>query len=1075
MNRFSKFIAIILTVVMLASTLPFTFAENSEQNVNRAVNEDYENYLANEKADLSETYVEGEILFNYTSDASSKSASLKSITKDFGLQVLETIDQSALNSLTKSASVNETETLYRASFDSEDISVYELCKAMNELPNISDCEPNYTYEKCDTFVMPTEISSSSQYKSMQKWYFDKMNIPETWQTYSTLGEGEVVCVIDCGLNYTHNEIKNRLWSDGAGNHGYNAEFNNNDIYGQESGGPAHGSHCAGIIAMEGSNGGLVGVAPKAQIMVCNAVTASKGTFTNANLIKSLEYAIDNGADIISMSLGGYAFSFNLDKALTRASFGAVVCCAAGNESTNASERLHWPSACGAVIGVMALGSGSTASTLSTYSNYDLTGRYYQVAAPGTDIYAIDATTTTGYTRMSGTSMATPYMAGICALYASIHKNMSPTQIRNALVTGEGDMIKGYESDAQKYSFKRVTPETLLAYTGDAPVNVTINDSILNTKVREMLGVNNSYQLTNYDLQCVSHIDLSSTSFSNYAELSKLTRLTQIDLSDTDLTNDKASQVISNLAPTTLVIDFSHNKLTNLNFMRDYDSYLSRVSFSNNEITDISGIANFTSLSELDISYNKIKDISPVSSLTGLVYFYAPANEISNPTPILGLNMLEEVYFGNYNPNLADMFGELFFTSGNGGNKIKSLAPFTKISVYSSRIHYLNLSYNYIRKDREYNTNAAKIMQILDQIGTRTNANNNNPFSQSKSKFVLLPDAEGTGDLENGDITFVDEKNFATLSLSDSSYKIPSVCQDKIQYSADNSNIVYVSEDGTVYPRNAGYTYITLKSDSDVKTFFINVKDSWVKGARILDDSSYYAVAEEYKALIYTSNTSKIKLMIGDNILDEYQVEDYGVKLKDKNGNDYVRWIVPFSYAQAGNHEIQVFAYSDKTSSYSDHYGSFNIRLSSDSGNKVSGVIAGYNSRFNAKLTIYTTDGDFVQSTTISGLIKAKYFKFTNIPDGTYNIKIEKDGCKDFYMLNVVVNSDIFLDDDIDLSSTAGDINSDQQIDIADISEVLLADNYSNGTSNASNICCDLDGDDCISMSDISIILGNYSK
>ena len=1076
MNRFSKFIAVILTLVILLSALPLSFAQNKEQIVNDIVNEDYNNYISSDKELLSDDYVEGEILFNYVSDKNSKSSSLKTIEKEFNIKIEETIDQSALNSLTKGASLNETQTLYRASFDDTNISVYELCKAMNELDNIKDCEPNYTYTRCSTFVMPTEISTSSTYSTYQKKYFEKMEVPQAWQNYSTLGEGQVVCVIDSGLNFEHDEIDDNLWVGPNNIHGYNAEFNNNDIYGKEAGGPRHGSHCAGIIAMEGSNGGLVGVAPKAKIMVCNAVTASVGTFTNANLIKSVEFAIDNGADVISMSLGGYSYSFNLDKALARASFGAVICCAAGNEQTNANERLHWPSASRAVIGVMALNSSATA--LSSYSNYDLTGKYYQVAAPGTDIYSIGSVGETGYVEMDGTSMATPFMAGICALYASVHPNMSAPQMRNALIKGEGEMVKGYWSDAQSYSFKRATPKTLLRFTGDAPVNVTINDSLLNTKVREALNVNNSYQLTNYDLQCVSSLDLSGTDFRSYSELSKLGGLTYINLSDTNMSNTDALQAVNSLSDTVLVIDFSHNNLTNLDFMSNYNSYLSRVNFSFNNLTNITGIAGFTSLTELNIAGNRVKDISPVSTLTGLEFLYAPGNQISNPKPIVNVSSLQEVYFGNYNPNLSDLFGELFFTSGDMGNNIRSLAPFTKLSAESSNLHYLNLSNNFLNYDPQYNTNAAKVIQLLEAIGKRTDPNEDNPFSENYSKVVLLPNAEDDGSYVQPDskIYFENESNFATVSLEQGSFKIPCSCESPLTYKISDNTIAFINDSGELYFRKAGHAYVTIKSDEDVKTFFFTVKDTVVKNAQVFNPSSLYATGEEYKAIVYTEPTDKIKLTInGNSLLGEYMSDDYSQICSDAQGNKYLRWIVPFTINQSGSYQIKAYAYSQTTSSYSNNASSFDINVTAKTGNTLSGVIAGYNTIFNAKITLCNADGDELQQTTLSGLSNDKTFRFTCVPDGNYIVKAEKDGCKDAYIFNVVVDGDTFIDDNIDLCSTAGDTNTDNVIDIADISQALLSDNYGNSTSNAANILCDTDGDNTISLSDISVIISNYAK
>lgn len=908
MKHFSKIIIAVLTLALIFSALPFSAAA-TDKDVESIVSEDYQNYLDSNTGNTDDLvagtdYVAGEILFNVVSDKKNLTNEIQSLSDKYDLKVLEVIDETALKSTVSTSSVSsDTRSLCRASFDSDKMSVFELCKALNSLDNIKDCEPNYIYTSCDTdtFTMPSEISSSSDYSSNEKWYFDNMNITDTWQQYSTLGAGETVCVIDNGLNYNHEEIKDRLWDDGNGNHGYNAEFNNNDIYGKLEGGPCHGSHCSGIIAMQGGNGGLVGVAPEAKIMMCNAVTSSTGYFTNANLIKSLEYAVQHGADIISMSLGGYTFGINFERAVACASFSALICCAAGNDGLNTTARLHFPSASTAVIGVMALGSGTSALTLSSYSNYDLTGRYYQVAVPGTDIYAIDGTKDSGYVSMTGTSMATPFMAGICALYASKHQNMSATELRRSITDASGELVKGYKADAKTNSFKRVTPQTLLSYSCAAAENVTISDKTIDEKVRTALNVSDSYQLTNYDLESVSYLDLSGMDFRNFEALKQLTKLTYINCSSMKLTDADAAEMIKNLSDTVLVMDFSDNQLTNLDFLNNYNGFICRLNAAENNIDDISALSKFTMTSDLDISRNKIVDISPIKSMTGLLYFYAPGNLIEDPSPIVGLTKLEEAYFGNYNPNLADMFVETYFSSGTDGNRISTLEPLTDIST-SSRLHYLNLSYNYIHNDPQYSLHASKIENTMATIGS-SGGYTMNQFSNFTYKLVVSPDADGQ---------LTDATDFSLsdkfISRSDNSFSLSA--QFNPQNANHYTNLTWSQGNGEKIIDKSGNVSFNSTDISSVSTFIIYAEPSALSGMSKKSMKLIVTAPEAYSAIAQNDGT----IIVKTNICTE-KIKYNGTEYTDYTDNPDELFVRTWVINQADNTAEKI--YPGDSCGYSD--------------------------------------------------------------------------------------------------------------------------------------------------------------
>ena len=1086
MKKVFKVIAITIVIAMLAASLPLSFAQ-SGRTVEDIVSEDYENYLAAQGGAGNpleqDDYVPGEVLFTIE-DSDNTANTLAEVTSQFGLEILETIEQTALQEgAMANTQGNGTETLYRAGFDASKASVYEMCQAISEMTDVHDCEPNYTYAP-ESFVMPTEVSSSTSYRTYQKWYFDNMNLTEAWQRYENLGEGTLVCVIDNGLNFEHNEIKNRLWSDSEGNHGYNAEFNNHDIYGKLPNGPAHGSHCAGIIAMESGNGGLVGVAPKAKIMACNAVTSSTGYFTNANLIKSLEYAVANGADVISMSLGGYSFSLNMEKALARASFSAVILCAAGNESYSTDEALHFPSASGAVIGVMALGSGSDTNTLSSYSNYDTTGRYYQVAAPGTDIYAISASSTTGYVSKSGTSMATPFMAGLAALYISEHPELSPTEARNSIINASGEMVNLYLGNTA--AVKKATPYTFLGTQCDAAQPATFTDRIINKAVREALNVSNSYPLTNYDLECVTYLDLRNTSFKQYSALSAFPALTYINLSGTNMSDEDAEALFANLHNKVLAIDLSDNHLTNLDFMAGYTGYLSNLNVSGNEIKDISGLPALTMLSDFNLSSNLVKNISRVSVLEGLTYLYAPGNLISDPSPITSLGELQEAYFGNYNPNFTDMFGELYFLSGAKGNRITSLEAFMSLSKYSSQLHYLNLSYNYVQKDTQFHYRAGKLMQILADIAQYHKTQS--IFSETMGyKLVLAPQGEEPL-VSAEDIVFEGGRNFLTLYLEGGAKKIPYTLtpancnyRTDVSISVKNPAVAQVVN-GFVIPCSIGSTYATLTLESGkVRTFYITVKEGYVASADVLNPATIYTTGTTYTALVYTAPCATIQLtdQNGNRIGEYASTGKYAYTLSDKHQNTFIKWMVPFSIENAGTYEITATAYQASGSASGTQAGTFSMQVQEGFGNTVYGTITAYNSYFDTTISLLGEGDTVLQTQQLKGGIGASgAFSFTCVADGVYSLKIERPGYAPYYIRNITVNGDTLVDDNIDgtdginFAASAGDINGDGIISIADVSLVLATDNYAKSIDGAENILCDMDADNTVTIEDLSVILTN---
>ncbi|MEW5959707.1 MAG: S8 family serine peptidase, partial [Chloroflexota bacterium] len=193
----------------------------------------------------------------------------------------------------------------------------------------------------------------------------------------------------------------------------------------------HGSHVAGIAAASGNNGkGIAGVSWQAKIMPVK-VLDKWGHGDTYNLSQAIRYAADNGAQIINMSLGGGCGSGwpDVEDAVNYAlSKGVLLVAASGN---NGISSISCPAA---LNGVMAVGATTSDDQRAGYSNY---GSGLDVVAPGSSIYSTYLGG--GYTTMTGTSMATPHVAGLAALLWSFVPSYTDSQVRDALQNTVDDL------------------------------------------------------------------------------------------------------------------------------------------------------------------------------------------------------------------------------------------------------------------------------------------------------------------------------------------------------------------------------------------------------------------------------------------------------------------------------------------------------------------------------------------------------------------------------------------------------------------------------------------------------------
>ncbi|MFJ4618560.1 S8 family peptidase [Streptomyces sp. NPDC088812] len=336
----------------------------------------------------SPTAVKDSYIVTLKKDAGFKASSAtgKDLVKEYGGTVKKTFG-AALNGYTATLSAAEAR---RLAAD----------------PSVAAVEQNQTVQLADTT------------QSSAPWGLDRIDqaalpLSGTYTYPDTAGGGVTAYVIDTGVRITHSQISGRA------SYGYDAVDGDTTA----SDGNGHGTHVATTIA-----GSTYGVAKKANIVAVRVLNNS-GSGTTAGVIAGIDWVTANhsGPSVANLSLGGSA-STSLDTAVANSiASGVTYAVAAGNSSANASS--YSPARVAAAITV-----GATTSTdaKASYSNY---GSVLDIFAPGSSITAGWNTSDTATSTISGTSMATPHVAGAAAIYLASHTSATPAQVASALTSG----------------------------------------------------------------------------------------------------------------------------------------------------------------------------------------------------------------------------------------------------------------------------------------------------------------------------------------------------------------------------------------------------------------------------------------------------------------------------------------------------------------------------------------------------------------------------------------------------------------------------------------------------------------
>lgn len=319
--------------------------------------------------------------------------------------------------------------------DRTEVSAAEaVLNTLNGDPSVEYAEPNFIYTIMDegtananaltkrayipmtmniTRYIPNDPSRGSQYA------WDKISAYDGWNL--TRGSSNVViAVVDTGVQLDHPDLATKLVP------GYDVIDGDDD----PSDGHGHGTHVAGTAAAITNNAiGGAGTCPECRVMPVR-VLDDNGSGTSLTVAEGIIFAANNGAQVINLSVGGGGDS-TLEDAVNYAwNSGSLLACAAGNSNTS-DTTAAFP---GAYANCLAVASTTEIDTRSSFSNY---GLWVDIAAPGSNIYS--TALGSSYTIMSGTSMATPHVAGVAGLVSSLGLNNA--QVRARLETTADPIVE----------------------------------------------------------------------------------------------------------------------------------------------------------------------------------------------------------------------------------------------------------------------------------------------------------------------------------------------------------------------------------------------------------------------------------------------------------------------------------------------------------------------------------------------------------------------------------------------------------------------------------------------------------
>jgi subtilisin family serine protease len=352
-----------------------------------------------QRADATGPAVPGQFVVKFRGDMAGHAR--EAAIRDLGGRIFDRIPSQDVEAV-------EFPELARAKAGADSPAAQRIISALKQNPNVEYVEPNFIYS---TTFTPNDPGLG------QQWAWNRIQAFQAWDV--TQGSSStVIGIVDTGIQRTHPDLDSKIVA------GY--DYVQGDTAPDDGNG--HGTHVAGTSAAETNNGtGGAGTCPNCRLMPVR-VLDNNGSGSLVNVANGINFASTNGAKVINLSLGGPGSS-TLQTAVNNAwNRGTFLACAAGNSNTSNTSSAY-PAA---YANCFAIASTTSTDARSSFSNY---GSWVEVAAPGSSIYS--TWINSGYNTISGTSMATPHVAGLAGLLAS--QGLTNSQIRTRLCDTADDI------------------------------------------------------------------------------------------------------------------------------------------------------------------------------------------------------------------------------------------------------------------------------------------------------------------------------------------------------------------------------------------------------------------------------------------------------------------------------------------------------------------------------------------------------------------------------------------------------------------------------------------------------------
>lgn len=261
----------------------------------------------------------------------------------------------------------------------------------------------------DLSATTTPTATAETIASVQPvpWNITRIHAPEAWAV--STGSGVKVAVIDTGVDRDHPDLQGVI--NGCVNFIQSWKTCEDDN--------GHGTYVSGIIAAQNNTIGVVGVAPQTRLYALKALNR-RGSGYLSDIIDALDWSVANGIGVINMSLGTTSNVQSFHDAIIRVASAGIIQVAAAGNSGPGTNTVNYPAKYPEVVAVVATDSSNNVASWSSR------GPEVDIAAPGVSVYSTYRGN--GYRTLSGTSMASPHVAGVVALRLALHPAQSPQSI-----------------------------------------------------------------------------------------------------------------------------------------------------------------------------------------------------------------------------------------------------------------------------------------------------------------------------------------------------------------------------------------------------------------------------------------------------------------------------------------------------------------------------------------------------------------------------------------------------------------------------------------------------------------------